>query len=50
MMRGGERIFNAVQSLQMSQRYQRTLPEIPEIPTAALQQASPPAAMQTWVR
>ncbi|EPU1527594.1 head maturation protease, ClpP-related [Pseudomonas aeruginosa] len=46
MMRGGERIFNAVQSLQMSQRYQRTLPEIPEIPTAALQQANPPAAMQ----
>ncbi|HHK0137415.1 TPA: tape measure protein [Pseudomonas aeruginosa] len=46
MMRGGERIFNAVQSLQMSQRYQRTLPEIPEIPTAALQQANPLAAMQ----
>lgn len=46
MMRGGERIFNAVQSLQMSQRYQRTLPEIPEIPTATLQQANPSAAMQ----
>ena len=46
MMRGGERIFNAVQSLQMSQRYQRVLPEIPEIPPAALQQANPSSAMQ----